>query len=223
MDTHTCHLSLLSKIVLWSANFLNNWQCRWCSLCVKKWIVSETQIYFQTVSGQILSATTKEQTAWYCSFICFLSYLTHTFFMALSSDIYFLWVCGWLAPSPRRVGVTDPKSFSCSTFMGQLHLAPRLVPVWHGWLNHHSVQLQWNSQTSLPSTESAYNKAVSPGEETGMLKKHKCHGFGIKMLQQQHYINLLCCHNRWRVVSTVSKPWISPCMADMCHRQRIWC
>jgi len=106
--------------------------------------------------------------------------------MALSSDIHFLWVCGCLVPSPKRVGVTYPKSFSCFTLVGQLHLAPRLGPVWLGYLNHHSAQLQWNSQTSLPSTESAYNKAVSPGEETGMLKKQKCHGFGIKMLQQQH-------------------------------------
>jgi hypothetical protein len=89
--------------------------------------------------------------------------------------------------SPRRVGVTDPKIFSCSTLVGQLRLAPRLGPVWLGWLNHHCAQLQWNSQTSLNGTESAYSNA----EETEVLKEDKCHGFGVKIFQQQQsYIKI---------------------------------
>jgi hypothetical protein len=82
-----------------------------------------------------------------------------------------------------------------------------LGPVWCGWPYQHSSQLQWNWQTSLPGIGGAYNKAMSPGEETGMLKKHKWHGIGVRMLHQQDlHKDLFYCHNRQRVISTISEP-----------------
>lgn len=75
----------------------------------------------------------------------------------VSESVLFCLVCGWLAPSSRRVGVAWLKGPLVPYHYGTHRLSNWLGPVWLGWPYQHSCQFHWNLQTFLPGTEDAYN------------------------------------------------------------------